>query len=196
MTPSPRSLSGNMSVGKPKRIGAGRSGGSPQDAQAAFCRRRHQPRRPPISHADSPSISVALRPLRLRTIHRAENIASALKRGVNVCQRQFVNEVLGPLVTKFIRTFGGEDATPIQPFPTAAFLITSRLVKLVRHSPLPQASRAALEQMLAHVGALSTKSNVEAGRSIRSAESAQPNRGLPTSGSPGWSPPSRRQIRT
>jgi hypothetical protein len=29
---------------------------------------------------------------------RAENIGSALKRGVNVCQRQFVNEVLGPLV--------------------------------------------------------------------------------------------------
>src|SRR5262249_4045921 len=134
---------------------------------------------------------------RLRTIHRAENIASALKRGVNVCQRQFVNEVLGPLVTKFIRNFGGEDATPIQhAFPTAAFLITSRLVKLVRHSALPQASSAALEQMLAHVGALSTKSNVEAGSSIRSGESAQPNRGLPTSGSPGWSPPSRRQTRT
>jgi hypothetical protein len=90
---------------------------------------------------------VALRPLRLRTIRRAENIASALKRGVNVCQRQFVNEVLGPLVTEFIRNFGGEDATPIQhAFPTAAFLITSRLVKLVRHSALPKASRAALHK--------------------------------------------------
>jgi hypothetical protein len=39
---------------------------------------------------------------------RAENIGSALKRGVNVCQRQFVNEVLGPLVTEFIRNLGGE----------------------------------------------------------------------------------------
>jgi hypothetical protein len=132
--------------------------------QTIFCRRRHQPRRPPISHADSPSISVALRPLRLRTIHRAENIASALKRGVNVCQRQFVNEVLGPLVTEFIRNFGGEDATPIQhAFPTAAFLITSRLVKLVSHSALPQ---AVLEQMLAHVGALSTNSNIGTGKSL------------------------------
>jgi hypothetical protein len=75
--------------------------------------------------------------MRLRTIHRdAENIASALKRGVNVCQRQFVNEVLGPLVTEFIRNFGGEDATPIQhAFPTAAFSITFRLVKLVRLHP-------------------------------------------------------------
>src|SRR5215472_7596982 len=125
-----------------------------------------------------------------RAFHRAEDIGSALKRGVNVCQGQLVNEVFGPLVTKFVRNFGREDATPIQhAFPTAAFLITSRLVKLVRHSALAQASRAALEQTLAHVGALSTKSNVEAGRSIRSSESAQPNRGLPTSGSPGWSPP-------
>ena len=85
-------------------------------------------------HEDRFQLSVALRPLRLPTIHRAENIASALKRGVNVCQRQFVNEVLGPLVTEFIRNFGGEDATPIQhAFPTVAFWITSRLVKLVRH---------------------------------------------------------------
>src|SRR6516165_3555148 len=53
--------------------------------------------------------------------------------------------------------------------------------------------------MLAHVGALSTKSNVEAGRSIRSAGSVQPNRGASTLGSLGWSPPSqelsRRQMR-
>jgi hypothetical protein len=77
--------------------------------------------------------------LHLRTIHRAENIDSTLKRGVNVCQRQFVNEVLGPLVTEFIRNFGGEDATPIQhAFPTAAFSITSRLVKLVRHGAPPE----------------------------------------------------------
>src|SRR5262249_39347269 len=35
----------------------------------------------------SPSLSV--RCLRPRTLHRAENISSALKRGVNICQRQF-----------------------------------------------------------------------------------------------------------
>jgi hypothetical protein len=77
---------------------------------------------------------VVPRLLHLRTIHLAEDIGSALKRGVNVCQRQFVNEVLGPLVAEFIRNFGGEDATPIQhAFPTVAFSITSRVVKLVRH---------------------------------------------------------------
>jgi hypothetical protein len=77
---------------------------------------------------------VVPRLLLLRTIHRAENIGSALKQGMNVCQRQLVNEVLGPLVTEFIRNFGGEDATPIQhAFPTVAFSITSRLAKFVRH---------------------------------------------------------------
>jgi hypothetical protein len=81
-----------------------------------------------------PQLSVVLSLLHLRTIHRAEDIGSALKRGVNVCQQQFVNEVLGPFVTELIRNFGGEDATPIQhAFPTAAFWITSRLIKLVRH---------------------------------------------------------------
>jgi hypothetical protein len=71
------------------------------------------------------------------TFHPAEDIGSALKGGVNVCQREFVNEVLGPLVTKFIRNFGGEDATPIQhAFPTAAFSITGRLVKRIRHNAL------------------------------------------------------------
>src|SRR5215471_4664889 len=74
-----------------------------------------------------PQLSVALR-LLLRTIHRAENIGNALQRGVNVCQRQFVNEVLGPLVTELIRNFSGEDATPIQhAFPTVVFSITCRL---------------------------------------------------------------------
>jgi hypothetical protein len=98
-------------------------------------------------HEDRPQLSVAVRALRLRTIHRAENIASALKRGVNVCQRQFVNEVLGPLVTEFIRNFGGEDPTPIQhAFPTAAFSITSRLVKLVRHSAPPRLLGLALHK--------------------------------------------------
>jgi hypothetical protein len=123
-------VSGLCSCGRPHVIG--------RDAQAIFRRRRHQPR-PPIRMKIRPQLSVALRPLRLRTIHRAENIASTLKRAVNICQRQFVNEVLGPLVTEFIRNFGGEDATPIQhAFPTAAFSITSRLVKFVRHSASPK----------------------------------------------------------
>ena len=52
--------------------------------------------------------------LRLRTIYRAENIGDVLKRVVNVCQREFVNEVLGPLVTEFVCNFGREDARPIQ----------------------------------------------------------------------------------
>ena len=51
---------------------------------------------------------------RLRALHRAEDIGSALKRGANVCHRQLVNEVLGPLVTEFVRNFGRENATPSQ----------------------------------------------------------------------------------
>jgi hypothetical protein len=71
------------------------------------------------------------------TFQPAEDIGSVLKGSVNVCQRQPVNEVLGPLVTEFIRNFGGEDATPIQhAFPTAAFSITSGLIKLVIHNVL------------------------------------------------------------
>ena len=70
------------------------------EAQAIFLRRRHQPRRP-----DRPQLSVALRMRRLRTIYRAENIGNVLKRVVNVCQREFVNEVLGPLVTEFVLQF-------------------------------------------------------------------------------------------
>src|SRR5262249_20775442 len=59
-------------------------------------------------------LSTPLTALRLRALHRAEDIGSALKGGVDVCQRQLVNEVLGPLVTEFVRNFGREGATPIQ----------------------------------------------------------------------------------
>jgi hypothetical protein len=52
-----------------------------------------------------------------RALHRAEDIGSALKGGVNVCQRQ-LNEVLGFLVTEFVRNFGREGATPIQRGPS------------------------------------------------------------------------------
>jgi hypothetical protein len=48
-----------------------------------------------------------------RALHRAEDISSALKASVNVYKRQLVNEVLGPLVTEFVRDFGREGATPI-----------------------------------------------------------------------------------
>src|SRR5262244_1329776 len=61
-----------------------------------------------------PQLSPALTAPRLRALHRAEDIASALKGGVNVCQRQLVNEVLGALVTQFVPNFGREDATPYQ----------------------------------------------------------------------------------
>jgi hypothetical protein len=44
----------------------------------------------------------------------SEDIGSVLKGGAKVCQRQLVNEVLGPLVTEFARDSGRDVATPIQ----------------------------------------------------------------------------------
>jgi hypothetical protein len=44
----------------------------------------------------------------------SEHIGSVLKGGAKVCQRQFVNEVLGPLVTEFAPDLGREGAAPIQ----------------------------------------------------------------------------------
>jgi hypothetical protein len=43
-----------------------------------------------------------------------KDIGSVLKGGVKVCQRQRVNELLGPLVMKFARDLSREAATPIQ----------------------------------------------------------------------------------
>jgi len=40
--------------------------------------------------------------------------SSVLKGGEQGCQRQLVNEVLGPLVTEFASNLGREGATPIQ----------------------------------------------------------------------------------
>src|SRR6516164_219731 len=71
-----------------------------------------------------------------RALHRAEDIGSALKRGVNVCQRQLVKEVLGPLVTEFVRNFGREGATPIQRGSNASLLGRVQAVELIRHSAL------------------------------------------------------------
>src|SRR6516165_3638924 len=70
---------------------------------------------------------------RLRTLHRAEDIGSALKGGVNVCQRQLVNEVLGPLVTEFVPKFDREGATPIQRGSNAGLLHRVQAIKLIRH---------------------------------------------------------------
>src|SRR5262252_6151595 len=67
-------------------------------------------------------------------LHPAEDIGSVLKGGVNVCQRQLVNEVLGPLVTEFVRNFGRQGATPIQRGPNASPLGRVQAVKLIRHS--------------------------------------------------------------
>src|SRR5215471_10580049 len=83
-----------------------------------------------------PQLSPALTAPRLRALHRAEDIASALKGGVNVCQRQLVNEVLGPLVTEFVCNFGREGATPIQHGPNASLLGRVQAVKLIRHNSL------------------------------------------------------------
>src|SRR5262249_61379306 len=98
--------------------------------QPVFCRRRRQSRRPPLW---------AVRALRLRKLHPAENISSALKRGVNFCQREFLNEVLGFLVTEFVRNFGGEGAAPIQRGSNASLLGRVQAVKFIRHwcSPPP-----------------------------------------------------------
>src|SRR5262245_54127165 len=70
---------------------------------------------------------------RLRALHRAEDIGNALKEGVNVCQRQLVNEVLGPLVTEFVPNFGRQGATPIQRGSNASLLHRVQAIKLIRH---------------------------------------------------------------
>jgi hypothetical protein len=82
-----------------------------------------------------PQLSVPLMP-RAWALHRAEDISSALKWGVNVCQRQLVNEVFGPLVTEFVRNFGREDATPIQLGSNASLLGRVQAVKHIRHNAL------------------------------------------------------------
>jgi hypothetical protein len=56
---------------------------------------------------------------RPRALHRAEDIGSALKGGVNVCQRQLVKEVLGPLAIEFAHNLGREGAPPIGSMPAA-----------------------------------------------------------------------------
>jgi hypothetical protein len=66
---------------------------------------------PPSARCDGPGL--------VRALHRAEDIGSALKGGVNVCQRQLVNEVLGPLAIEFAYNLGREGTTPIGSMPAA-----------------------------------------------------------------------------
>ena len=72
----------------------------------------------------------------LRTLHRAEDIGSALKGSVNVCQRQLVNEVLRPLVSEFVRNFGRENATPSHRGSNVSLLGRVQAVELIRHNAL------------------------------------------------------------
>jgi hypothetical protein len=78
-------------------------------------------------------LSMPLTAPRPRALHRAEDIGSALKGGVNVCQRQLVKEVLGPFVTEFVPNFGREGATPIQRGSNAGLLHRVQAIKLIRH---------------------------------------------------------------
>jgi len=64
----------------------------------------------------------------------SEDIGSVLKGSVNVCQRQLVNEMLGPLVTKFVRNFSREDATPYQRGSNGGLLSRIQAVKFIRHN--------------------------------------------------------------
>ena len=55
------------------------------------------------------------------------------------CQRQLVNEVLGPLVTEFVRNFGREDPTAYQRGQrgsNASLLGRVQAVELIRHNAL------------------------------------------------------------
>src|SRR5262245_30365915 len=89
---------------------------------------------------------MALTAPRLRALHRAEHIGGAFKGGVKVCQRQLVEEVLGPLVTEFVRNFGRESATPTQRGSNASLLGRVWAVKLMRHKCAPRCwGRSSLE---------------------------------------------------
>jgi hypothetical protein len=99
---------------------------------------RRERRRQPVArqcYDERPELSVALTAPRLRTLHRgsrfvldrpsgflSEDIGSALKGGAKVCQRQLVNEALGPLVTQFALNLAREDATPLQRGLQSGFL--------------------------------------------------------------------------
>jgi hypothetical protein len=60
--------------------------------------------------------------------------SSVLKGGVKVCQQQLVNELLGPLVTEFVRNFSREDATPYQRGSNGGLLSRIQAAKFIRHN--------------------------------------------------------------
>ena len=78
----------------------------------------------------------------------SEDIGSVLKGGAKVCQRQLVNEVLGPLVTEFALNLCREGATPIQRGVNASLLGRVQGVKLIRHNALRQMSNTLSANLL------------------------------------------------
>jgi hypothetical protein len=73
----------------------------------------------------------------------SEDIGSALKGGVKVCQRQLVNEAL-VFVTELALNLGREGATSVHRGFHRRFLDRIEAVKLIRHSVLPDVRRAQL----------------------------------------------------
>jgi len=129
-----------------------------------------------VGRLKSPQLSAALTAPRLRTLHRAEDIGSVLKGGVKVCQRRLVNELLGSLVTEFVRNFGREGATPIQRGSNASLFGRVQAVKLIRHNalrhlkatPQPRWSPTWWVTMTAHMGSPS----IEAGAIARTQQAS------------------------
>src|SRR5215471_609762 len=83
-------------------------------------------------HGSSPWASMCCRPTVETFLFK--DPGSVLKRGEHVCQRQVVNEVLGPLITEFVRNFGREDTTSYQRSSNASLLVRIWAVKLIRHN--------------------------------------------------------------
>src|SRR5262245_23984477 len=84
---------------------------------------------------------------RLQALHRAEDIGSALKRGVNVCQRQLVNEVLGLLLRSSFAILVARTRHLFNSVPMPAFSAASRSSNssdIVRSPVRSPTSRAAL----------------------------------------------------
>jgi hypothetical protein len=73
-----------------------------------------------------------------------------LKGGVKVCQQQLVNELLGPLVTEFVRNFSREDATPYQRGSNGGLLSRIQAAKFIRHNTSRIFSAAHIESWVAY----------------------------------------------
>ena len=71
------------------------------------------------------------------------------KGGAKACQRQLVNEVVGPLVTEFARNLGREGATPIRRGFDASVLGRVWAVKLIRHNALRHLTEPSLGRLVA-----------------------------------------------